>query len=141
VGERCISNCDEGKVTPRVRSNLPEENYVEEGGITITITQGEAEMKSDRGGPSLIPTFKGEKPLKPPHGEWQIPVFKEERKARGGEEAEDVPSGAFNPRTGQYYPSTGEGAFDPKTGQYFPPTGGGYFNPRTGEFYPKTGGK
>ena len=87
-----------------------------------------------------IPTFKGKQAAKPPDGEWQIPVFKGERKAKREREGYgDVPSGAVNPRTGQYYPATGEGAFDPKTGQYFPPTGGGYLNPRTGEFYPSVG--
>lgn len=44
--------------------------------------------------------------------------------------------GAFNPRTGERYPSSGKGVYNPATGEYYPPSGGGYINPRTGEFYP-----
>lgn len=78
---------------------------------------------------------------KPPHGEWQIPVFKGERQTGSGTDKDySRPSGAINPRTGEHYPSTGKGVFDPKTGAYFPPTGSGFFNPKTGEFYPSVGG-
>ena len=44
--------------------------------------------------------------------------------------------GAFNPRTGERYPSSGEGVFNPRTGEYYPRSGNGYFNPRTGEYFP-----
>jgi hypothetical protein len=46
--------------------------------------------------------------------------------------------GAVNPRTGEYYPSTGGGgAVDPRDGTYFAPAGpSGVVNTRTGEFMP-----
>lgn len=48
----------------------------------------------------------------------------------------DRPRGAINPRTGEYYPSSGSGVIDPKTGTFYPKSGKGYINPQTGEYFP-----
>ncbi|OGP95454.1 MAG: hypothetical protein A2157_05715 [Deltaproteobacteria bacterium RBG_16_47_11] len=70
-----------------------------------------------------IPTFKGERAKKPPHGEWQLSPFKEDR--RGQPKTSTPPSLSINP----------SGATDSR-GDFYWPTGGGYVNSRTGEFVP-----
>lgn len=44
--------------------------------------------------------------------------------------------GAINPKTGQYFPKSGNGVINPNTGQYFPKSGSGYINTQTGEYIP-----
>ena len=75
-------------------------------------------------GPLLSPIDKGLVPP-PPQMPKEVPIVPESH-------------GAFNPRTGEYYPPSGKGVLDSKTGEYYPPTDNGYFNPRTGEYYPQS---
>lgn len=51
----------------------------------------------------------------------------------------EIPSGAIDARTGQYYPPAAGGVIDPRTGTYHQGVAGGYINTRTGEFMPKVG--
>lgn len=45
--------------------------------------------------------------------------------------------GAFDIRTGEFYPGVPGGIVNPRTGEFMPDVGGGYVDPKTGRFIPK----
>ena len=59
---------------------------------------------------------------------------REKQKAQRGV-ATQTKDSVFNPKTGEYYPRSGEGYINPHTGEYYPAAGNGAVNPRTGEHY------
>jgi hypothetical protein len=45
--------------------------------------------------------------------------------------------GAFNPRTGEFYPGTFGGAYNPRTGNFYPKVNGGYLDYQNGTLLPE----
>jgi hypothetical protein len=60
---------------------------------------------------------------------------REKKRVQRKEDEAQKRDSVFNPKTGEYYPRSGNGYINQKTGEYYPSSGNGAINPKTGEYY------